>query len=278
MTKISSFFSCNQVKMNFVFLSKLLPLFLYPLGLSCLLLIIALILFWQSPRWMPFPLALALIILLISSNSWVSNYLVMSLEWQNIPEEELPSTEAIVLLGGATKSATTPRPMVDVSESGDRILYSAHLYQQRKAPLIIASGGRIPWKGGGEAEAKDMSKLLQLMGVPTEAIIEESESLNTYQNAVNVKKILREKGIIKILLVTSAMHMPRSLAIFQHQGIEAIPAPTDFMISEQELQEPSSSREALLLNALPDVENLNKTTKAIKEYIGMVVYRLQGWL
>ena len=262
----------------FLFLSKLIPLFFYPLGLACLLMLVALGLWWKRPRWVPFPIVLALGILWLSSNAWVSQTLVRTLEWQNIPEGELPKAEAIVLLGGSTKPAVAPRPMVDVTDRGDRILYAAQLYRDGKAPLIIASGGRIAWRGGGVAESTDMAQLLDLLGVPETAIVEEPNSFNTYQNAVNVKEILRERGIEKILLVTSAMHMPRSLLIFQRQNINAIPAPTDFLLSQQDIQEINGTPQAVLLNLLPDVGRLGTTTQVIKEYLGMLIYRLRGWI
>ncbi|ACK68918.1 protein of unknown function DUF218 [Gloeothece citriformis PCC 7424] len=255
----------------FLFLSKLLPLFLYPLGLSCVLLVTTLILWWKRPAWIPFPVTLALIILLVASNGWISNQLVQSLEWQNIPSE-IPQAEAIVLLGGATKPPAYPRPMVDMSEQGDRVLYAAKLYLDQKAPLIIASGGRIDWLSNEQSESADMANLLQLMGVPPQVIIQEPDSLNTYENATNVKKILQEKGIKQVLLVTSALHMPRSLFIFKKLGIDVIAAPTDFLVSRTELEPNNLTLEGIILNILPSSENLDRTTKALKEYIGLLVY------
>ena len=262
----------------FLFLSKLLPLFLYPLGLACLLMLVALVTLWKRPRWAAAPIALALIVLLVGSNAWVSRSLVRSLEWQNIPSAELPNAEAIVVLGGATKPAFPPRPSVDLSEEGDRLLYGAQLYQQKKAPIIIVAGGRIDWRGSGPSESADMAAILTQIGVPTEAILQEPLSLNTYENAVNVRKILDARGIRRVLLVTSAMHMPRSLLIFKRQGIAAIPAPTDFYVTDNELEEPQNSPQATLLNLIPDAKQLDNFTRALKEYIGIIVYRLRGWL
>ncbi len=262
----------------FLYLSKLIPLFFYPLGFACICCVLALFLIWKRPRVTAFLIAIALFVLLFSSNAWVSRFLVRSLEWQNIPAAELPTAEAIVVLGGATKSVYPPRTTVDLSESGDRVLYAAQLYRQQKAPLIIVSGGRIDWRGGGAPESEDIAKLLIFMGVKSEDIIQEPDSLNTYENAVNVKKILLDRKIEGILLVTSAMHMPRSLAIFQHQKIETIAAPTDFLVTEGELQELASTPKGAILNLLPDSKNLDNFTIALKEYIGMVVYRLRGWV
>jgi uncharacterized SAM-binding protein YcdF (DUF218 family) len=234
----------------FLFLSKLLPLFFYPLGLTCLLLVVALFTFWKRPRIAAGAIALALTLLLVGGNGWVANQLVRSLEWQNLPTAELPEADAIVVLGGATKSVAKPRPGVDLSEAGDRVVYGAQLYREGKAPLLILSGGRINWRGGGSPESADMAALVKSWGVPESAI----------------------------LLVTSAMHMPRSRLIFQRLGIEAIPAPTDFLVTELEMQELESSPEAFLLNLLPDADRLQQSSRALKEYLGLAIYRLRGWL
>jgi uncharacterized SAM-binding protein YcdF (DUF218 family) len=232
-----------------------------------------------SRRWLSaLFVVLALTVLLVSSNGMLTTRLIQSLEWRNIPPGELPKAEAIVVLGGATKSQVPPRPSVDLSEAGDRVLYAAQLYREERAPLIILSGGRITWKGGGPSESTDMATLLRTMGIPKSAIVEDPTSLNTYENAVNVKKILQERKIQQVLLVTSAMHMPRSLLIFQKQGINVIPAPTDFLVSEQDVSEPTATTEAKILNILPDSSRLDQTTRALKEYLGIVIYRLRGWL
>ncbi|MEH1923971.1 YdcF family protein [Nostoc sp.] len=262
----------------FLYLSKLLPLFFYPLGLACVSLVVALVTLWRRPRTAAIAVAFALILLLFCSNAWIAKSLVRSLEWQNLPLAQIPNAEAIVVLGGATKSAFFPRPTVDLSEAGDRIIYAAQLYRQKKAPIIILSGGRIDWRGSGSPESADMATILTSIGIPSEAIVQEPDSLNTYQNAVNVRKILKSRGIRQVLLVTSAMHIPRSIQIFRRQGINVIPAPTDFLVSEGELQELGSTPKAAILNLLPDTDNLHQFTIALKEYIGSFIYRLRGWL
>lgn len=263
--------------MSFLFLSKLLPLFIYPLGLTCLLLLLALIIWWKKPAWTPIPIVLALGVLILSSNTWSSSLMVRSLERQYVPHGEIPTAEAIVVLGGATKSAIFPRPMVDLAEEGDRLVYAAKLYQQHKAPLIIVTGGRIKWLGSGIPEAKDMAYLLQMMGVSSRAIIQEPNALNTYENAVYVREILDELNIKQVLLVTSALHMPRAIKVFRHLGIDAIAAPTDFL-SGDDFTLSDGGFKANLLKAIPDVDRLKNFTKALREYIGTVVYSLKGWL
>lgn len=262
----------------FLYFSKLLPLFFYPLGLACVSLVLALVMLWKRPRTAAFFIAMALILLLFSSNGWVSRSFVRSLEWQNIPPAVIPTAEAIVVLGGATKPAFPPRPTVDLNEQGDRVIYAAQLYKQNKAPKVILSGGRINWGGTGPSESGDMATILTSIGVPKEAIIEDPDSLNTYQNAVNVKKILQSNNIRRVLLVTSAIHMPRSLLIFKRQQIDAIAAPTDFLVSEGDFGELFNTPKAATLNLLPNVDSLYLFTAALKEYVGIFTYRLRGWL
>ncbi|MGK7893886.1 MAG: YdcF family protein [Xenococcus sp. (in: cyanobacteria)] len=264
--------------MNFLFLSKILPLFIYPLGLASILLIIALILFWKKPNLTPFPVALALIILLISSNQWVSSTLIESLESQRQAPVVIPETEAIVVLGGATYSPDPPRPMVEVNEHGDRLFYAAKLYQDKKAPIIIVAGGRISWSGQSRSESEDMADLLHKLGVPSSAIITEKKSLNTYQNAIYVKEILDKLNIQEILLVTSAFHQPRACLIFEKLGIKVIPALTDYWVTENPSGNNQASFESFVLDLFPDAHRLSRTTIAIKEYIGMIIYRLRGWI
>jgi uncharacterized SAM-binding protein YcdF (DUF218 family) len=276
-----------------LFLSKLLPLFFYPLGLSSVLITIALvILLWRSKRapnttnssklistfkknrFASTLIAIALVILFLSSNEIFSKWLVRSLEWQYLPNGDIPKAEAIVVLGGGTRPRIAPRPWYEVNEAGDRILYGSWLYKQGKAPLLIVTGGRAEWLGeGGNPESEDMAAIAEFMGVPPKAIIQESQSFNTRDNAINTKEILAKRGITKILLVTSALHMPRSMEIFRKVGIETIAVPTDFLSVQNE----NSKGLAAVLELLPSVDALRNTTNAIKEYIGLLVYQLAGW-
>lgn len=260
-----------------LFLSKLLPLFLYPLGFACILLVLALFSVWKRPRWTAGYIALALLALLLGGNGSVAQQLTYSLERQYVPAA-LPNAEAIVVLGGAVRSQFPPRPWIDVTESGDRPIYAAQLYKQGKAPLVILSGGRIDWQGGGPPESADMAQLVEALGVPASAILQDPTSLNTRENAVNVKKILDQRGIKQVLLVTSATHMPRSMQIFQKLGMNVTAAPTDFLVTEPEIKLAQNTTEGRLLGLIPASENLYRSTRALKEYVGSFIYRLRGWI
>ena len=263
----------------FLLLSKLLPLFIYPLGLTALLLVVTLVLLWRRrPRLAAVPIVLALGVLLVGSSGWLCVQLVGSLEFQHIPPAELPQADAIVVLGGCTQPAYPPRPGVELMEGGDRIVHAVRLFRAGKAPKVILSGGRVGWSGEIGSESEDMAQLVEFMGVPRSAILQDPTSLNTRENAVNVKQIMEQQKVRRILLVTSALHMPRSLLIFQRLGIDAIPAPTDFILATfPPGRDVKPNLGVTLLELLPDADRLQKTTRALKEYVGIWIYRLRGW-
>jgi len=262
----------------FIFLSKFLPPFIYPAGLCFLTLILAW-LFIRKTGWHKFFLFLSLLILILGGNRWVAMSLVRSLEWRYLPSKDIPTGEAIVVLGGGTYSADYPRPTVEVNGAGDRIFYTLWLYQHEAADHILLSSGNIDWLNADNQPAEDMATLLEMMGVPAEALWLEKKSLNTYQNALYSQPILESRNIKRIILVTSAIHMPRSVRLFEKQGFEVIPAPTDFTVTQSNWEQLIHPRlETLLVNLIPSADNLLLTSKAMKEYLGILVYSLRGWM
>jgi len=265
----------------FLFLSKLIPVFLYPLSLAAILLAGALIL--RKPEWRKRLLVAGVLLIWIGGNGWVTGALVKSLEWQYLPLArtlaEMPEADAIVILGGGTQPPAYPRTTPEVDDAGDRVIYGAQLYRAGKAPLVLVTGGRLPWSFIPEGAATEMADLMIFMGVPEEAILLEEFSTNTYENAVFTKEMLAPLGINRILLVTSALHMPRSVAIFEKQGFEVIPAPTDFIITQPDEEYPFSQVwPNYLFSIFPSAHNLSQTTLALKEYLGILTYWARGWL
>lgn len=261
----------------FIFLSKFLPVFIYPLGLACVLLVIAILL--RRRRWQTAILVAVLLLLWLGGNRWVEYGLVHTLESRHPTPDPLPSAPVIVVLGGGTRSNTASRPFSETNEAGDRLLYAAWLYKQGKAPHILVTGGSIEWRGPRNPEAEDMVSVLTLTGVPEEAIWLEPEARNTYENALFSREMLAARGIDTILLVTSARHMPRSLRLFERQGLHVIPAPTDYLTSAGEwsgLTAPDLRN--YLIQLLPEAESLYWTSEAMKEYIGILIYSLRGWM
>lgn len=263
----------------FIFFSKFLPLFVYPLGLAIILLVLAILTHRSRKTSLKF-IVIATVILWLSSTTGFANFLARSLEWRYLPPDEIPAAEVIVLLGGGTEPAAYPRSTVEINGAGDRVLFAAGLFNQGKAPRILLSGGEIAWLNeGSTTPAEDMARILVDIGVPESALMIESESKNTYENAVKAKELLAEHEINRVLLVTSAMHMPRSVALFKKQGFNVVPLPVDYSVTENESAE--GQRGNLItkvLDVVPSASNLALTTNALKEYLGMLIYSIQGWM
>jgi len=264
-----------------LYLMKLVPLFLYPLGLGCVFIIVGLLL-RRRRKAVPGMLVAALVVLWLGGNSWVAMGLMKTLEWKHLPPEELAQTGAIVVLGRGVRPMEYPRSTVELDESGDRLLHAAWMYRQGVADHILVTDGAIDWMFSPDqhiSPADNMAAALVLMGVPDEVIWREDQARNTRENAIYSWKFLQQRGIDKIALVTSASHMPRALRLFEGQGFDVVPAPTDYQVTElgwKSLRYPSARFQ--ILNLLPTAQYLEMTTAALKEYLGMLAYRVLGWM
>ncbi len=255
-----------------LYLSKLIPLFIYPLGFAVLLSVLATGLLGVSAGLARLFLFVAVIVLWGASTPMFADYLGLTLEGQYPPVAvaATPVADVIVVLGGAVGGAKPPRVVPDLSAAADRVLHAARLYRAGKAPVVLISGGNIPWLGSTMPEAKLIQALLEEWGVPAASIISEAASRNTYENAVLSRQVLAEHGLQRVLLVTSALHMPRALATFKTAGIDAVPGATDFAVTYRD--------HLTLIDFLPDAEALSRTTYAMREYVGYAYYRWKGWI
>jgi uncharacterized SAM-binding protein YcdF (DUF218 family) len=111
---------------------------------------------------------------------------------------------------------------------------------------------------------------LILWGVPNDAIISEGASHDTFESTIEVEKILRRKGWKRYLLVTSAMHMPRSMLAFQSVAPEPIPAPGDFTVAFPELDP---------FRIFPNENAGQRIYADAYEYVGLLNYywRVRRW-
>ena len=258
-----------------IFLSKFLPILAYPLGMACLLLSGALFSYRRLKRQRTLLVA-ALGLLWLGGNHGVAFALARSLEWQNLPPASLAKADVIVVLGGGTEGAQYPRQSVEVNSAGDRMLYAARLYKQGASSHILLSGGNIDWMAADSSSpAADMADIIELAGVPGNALWLEERSLNTYENALFAREYLQAKGIRRVILVTSALHMPRARALFEHQGLEVIPAPTDFTVTQAGWDDLFSLNvPGQVINFFPGASSLGRTTNVLKEYFGIWVSAL----
>ena len=97
----------------------------------------------------------------------------------------------------------------------DRARLAMQLYREGRVKFILITGGKLPWQQSVEPEAKLVARVLQDWGVPKEALLVEDKSRNTYENATLTKSIFDAHGFKTGVLVTSAFHIPRALAVFR---------------------------------------------------------------
>jgi uncharacterized SAM-binding protein YcdF (DUF218 family) len=112
-----------------------------------------------------------------------------------------------------------------------------------------------------------MSHVLRELHVPARTIYQDNFSRNTFENIFNAKTIMKKHGWKRAILITSAFHMPRSMREARHAGLAPIPVPCDFHLD--------SAQHVSCLDFLPDTKCLADNFTALKEYIGILYYRVR---
>lgn len=255
-----------------LFLSKLIPLFVYPVGLTIAFALVAAVASYVGFRRTAISLvAVGIAVLWLASTPVFANWILAGLEsaYPAVNVDRLPHSDVAIVLGGIVGQPIPPRVTVDVSEAYDRVREAASLFRANKVPTILVSGGNVPWTVGAAPEGDLIADLLVELGVPRAAIVVEAKSQNTHENAVNSAVIMQAMNWRTALLVTWAAHMSRALATFRKAGVSATPAVTDILVTYPLIQS--------VLDLLPDADALARTTGALKEYLGQAAYRLAGW-
>jgi uncharacterized SAM-binding protein YcdF (DUF218 family) len=173
--------------------------------------------------------------------------------------------DAVVLLGGTVSPAGSLREEPAWNDNVDRLLEVRELLLKGEAKVAIVSGGKL-----GESlrtEAEYLQEELVRLGVPKDQVVLEPKANNTRENATESKKLLDELGAKSVLLVTSAHHMPRAAGCFRAVGVEADLLPVDFRI-----REPGADP-----HWFPRADYLGQTSRALRELLGRLVYRVLGY-
>lgn len=254
--------------MDNITLSKVLTQLAYPGGLIAIFTLLALFYLLLGKRTRSYLLLLfACVIFLAASNPIVSTFLVKRLESQypQAPMSEIPTADAIVVLGGSLRPPSSPRRFSQLSGSSDRFWYAAKLFKANKAPKILLTGGNVFPNKEIQSEAFYIKKVLLELGIPNDAILIEEDSKTTAENASNSQQKFAQHNINSALLVTSAMHMPRAIDLFKKTGVNITPSSSDIHITEETRPE--------ALRWIPSARAFALTTLAAHEYYGVWFYR-----
>jgi uncharacterized SAM-binding protein YcdF (DUF218 family) len=256
-------------------IKKIISSFLMPVPLSISISVIGLLLLWFTKRQRVGKIfvSLGVFSLLIFSYTATSNQLLRPLENKydrsntqlesRVPSENMGSIKFIVVLGGGHISDSN---LPITSQIGEdtlvRLIEGIRLYRKYAGVKLVLSGGTgfdpVP-------NAHIMANLAKELGVNEKDILIESKSKDTIDEVNFIKPIVNNE---KFILVTSALHMPRSMAMFRKLGMNPIPAPTGHKVKDSQTLNP--------LLFIPNAGDLLKSEAGLHEYLGMVWSKLRG--
>ena len=214
-------------------------------------------------------LSLAMLGFFLFSTGWLPAVITNKLESQyNVVEKANPAIKWIVVLGGGYNSTSykgVPANDILSSASLERLVEGVRLYREIPDAKLLLSGGASNKKDLSEAEY--LANVAQWFDVPKKDIVLEPDALNTAEEAVAIKKLVQEEPFY---LVTSAVHMPRAMALCAYQGLNPTAAPAGITLSRIETEWQKI--------ALPNHTNLTYTSTAWHEILGLAWGKLRGIL
>jgi uncharacterized SAM-binding protein YcdF (DUF218 family) len=215
-------------------------------------------------------LAVASVVLLaICGFSPLGNWLLYPLEQRFPPwDAARGAPDGIIVLGGsihADVSAERGTPVV--GSAADRIIAAAALAQRYPNARVVFTGGSANLLANDAREADYAGAIFENLGIAKSRLIMERRSRNTQENAEFSKALVAPKAGEHWLLVTSAFHMPRSVGLFRKAGFAVEPYPVDWRVG---------GRANLFAFANFAIDGLIQTDIAVREWIGLLAYRLTG--
>lgn len=253
----------------FFVVSKILWFLAQPVTLVFVLLVLALLLTFGRRRLLQgLCLGLAALILGLSAYTSLGYVALLPLEQRfERPAPPAAVTGIIVLGGGMDTEINAIRLGYELNRSGDRFVEALRLAQIYPEAKILISGGSGALFPEGDTEAAAGARFFRELGIDPARIIEEDGSRNTDENVQLTKALVQPQPGDTWLLVTSAFHMPRSVGIFRKAEFPVTPWPTDYFTSGQD---------GFGLRLDQPAEGISVTTRAMREWIGLVAYWASG--
>jgi len=256
----------------FFLLSKLMGWFIDPVRLALSLVVLFLLLrrLHRLPRLRRGLLVAAGVVLWLGSTGAISSVLDNLLESRHPrPAKLTRAPGAIIMLTGQTDDSRVTPSFYELTESSDRFVETLRLAHRYPAAKVILAGGSaalVP--AGRQREGLVLARLAREMGLPDTRLLVDDASRNTRENAVEARRLLRQHHISgAALLVTSAAHMPRSVACFDKVGQPVVPWPVDYQ------------RHGFGLGSfIPKSSPLERNRKVLHELAGLLVYWITGYI
>jgi len=251
-------------------IAKVIALWMLPPGILILFLLLG-VFAWRY-WWGKTFVAVATLLLLLLSITPVKDQLMRPLELANPPLDaaQLRPDDAIVVLGGGVNAHAPEYNGRDFLSQAALMRADFALSLAKPSTAEIWVSGGTPLRDDQQPEGEVMRRWLLDHGVAPARVHAENHSNNSWQNATNLTPLLVKAGVRRVVLVTTAWHMPRALWCFkqqfQHNGIVVVSAPCDYS---------SSQRPYTMLDWMPDAGTFSNSVFALHEYLGLFYYRLR---
>ena len=215
-------------------------------------------------------LVASIVLVAVCAFSPLGNLILYPLESRFPPwDAARGAPDGIVVLGGSIDpdlSIAYHTPVI--RSAADRIVAAAALGRRYPNARIIFSGGSADLFANDAREADYAGQIFESLGIGKDRLIMERRSRNTYENAVFSKEVASPKQGERWLLVTSAYHMPRAVGLFRKAGFPVEPYPVDWRVGRD-------AADILSLSNIA-VDGLGRTDVGVREWIGLLAYRLTG--
>ena len=211
---------------------------------------------------------------ILMTNPFLSNRVYHAWEYPATPMSGLKDTFDVgILLGGYSDFCVYPyEDRLNYNQAANRFTEAVLLYKRGLLKKILLTGGDGRLVGEKMNEADKAKDALLQLGVPESDILIENQSVNTRENAVFTKAILEKAGLAnaRLMLITSAFHMRRSIGCFEKVELNVTPFAAHFIATRLQWD--------TLSTIIPDSQAFTKWEKFMKEWVGYTVYWLQGYI
>jgi len=258
--------------MDFFSWSKLIPMFLYPLPLFLIVILgFSFAIKSTGPRW---TLRIITALLWLVSTPWFCDQALALWEYPRKSIANLgPKYDVGIVLGGLVNPLVSTKDHVEFGGAVERLTEAVDLYREGYLKALLLSSGSGELGRQDAPEAPLLKQWAEKSGVPDTALFVEDKSRNTEENAVFSERIAAAQKWKRVLLITSAEHMPRAAATFRQAGFGTQGNTLDLWPVDTR-----KSGRGLPFNLAPDPNSLAETQSLFKEAVGTLVYAIKGYL
>lgn len=255
----------------FFVLSKVTGFLLMPLSwvLGCWVLS-----YWAKNKKRKKTLRLSgLLMLMFFTNPGISNFVMRTWEIAPVEIASMPDSATVgIVLTGVTNPRQEPADRTHFNKGADRLLHAVQLYHAGKIKNILITGGSGSLIHQEVSESKGLDRVALMAGVHRAHLFIESESRNTRENALFSSRIINERWPnTQPVLITSAFHMRRSLGCFEKVGYRPLPFTADFYSVPWDWKDTAGY-------LIPSSDSLTTWNILIREWIGIISYRVVGYI